>query len=596
MKQKIRAALGLLVLSSALVSCATMKDADVYTIGFYTDYEGIEYASGKLDKTKATKIGEGYVLKGRDNQVARLTSLVKGEDGKPVDYQNSRQKKEGHTFTWDSWVGFYDAAEPGVDAMGDGATAWENISGTEVDLTEIKGDCAVFAHFSDSVNTYNVTIENADSNPIYNESLEYGTKLGDALIDKFGSKEEAKKALALDYPLPKHYYQTYSFAGYKNGDETYDVDKLLDGGIEIKDDLKLTASFDGPDAKTYTVSFYKDSTKSEKLVDTEPVVYGNAVKKTLNNSTSDHKVYTFKGWEGTYGKDAPEEVAGKKVDTEHILYDCTLSPIFDVSPESVIVTFKNNDDSLLGEISVSYGSSLSEIDFGDIEKKIADAISSDDVFTGFWSEAKDASDRDQMIDSAKKIEGSLILYPVIVKKATDVINAKGDSLTYEYSLDWDGYLLSKFSPSSARSDSELSEDDLGLSSLPGAFELAGIKKFSDGTEGYSSSLTKASFPNSVKYVASNAFRGNRALETLELPGLQKVDSFAFSQLFALSSFALPSSLVSIGSRAFYGCTKLGQTGNKITVEMTEADFENNVEHSSEWKKIGEGDANVEYQP
>ena len=82
---------------------------------------------------------------------------------------------------------------------------------------------------------------------------------------------------------------------------------------------------------------------------------------------------------------------------------------------------------------------------------------------------------------------------------------------------------------------------------------------------------------------------------MELPGLQRADSFAFSQLYSLSGFIIPSSLASIGSRAFYGCTKLGQAGNKITVNMTEDYFENNVEHSSEWNKIGEGDAIVEYQ-
>ena len=592
MKQKIRAALGLLVLSSAMVSCTTTKDADVYTIEFYTDYEGIEYASGKLDKTKATKIGEGYVVKGRGNQVARLTSLIKGEDGKAIDYENSRQTKEGHTFTWDSWVGFYGEIEPDFIALSNGTAVGENISGTKVDLKEIKGDCAVFAHFSDSLNTYNVTIENADSNPIYSESLEYGTKLSDALIEKYGSEDEARKALTLDYPLPKYYYQTYTFAGYKNGDDAYNVDKLLDGSIEIKDDLKLTASFAGPESKTYTVTFYKDSTKAKKLGDAESVIYGNAVTKTLDGYTSDHKVYTFKGWEGTYGEDAPEGVAGKPVDKEHILYDCALCPVFEEAPEKVTITFLNNDDSPINTQEVSYGSSFKDILPTEIDDKF---LFGDEAFTGLWSEEKDAGDKTKAVDPSKLVEEALTLYPIVVKKSVDATGEEGDSFTYEYSLDWGGYLLTKFTPSSTRSGTELSAKDLSLSPPPGNFELTGIKKFSDESDDYSSTLTKAVFPESVKYVASNAFRGNKALETLELPGLQKVDSFAFSQLFALSSFTLPSSLTSIGSRAFYGCTKLGQTGNKITVKMSENAFSTNVEHSSEWKKIGEGDANVEYQ-
>ena len=598
MNHKIRATLGLLVLSSALVSCTTMNDADVYTVEFYTDYEGIEYAAGKLNKNRATKVGEGYVVKGRANQTARLTSLEKDGDGKAIDYENSRQKKEGHTYTWDSWKGFYGKIEPEVMTLSNGTAIGEDLSGTEVNLKEIKGDCAVFAYFSDTINTYNVTIQNGDAE-IYKaeEPLEYGTKLGDALTKEFETEEKAKEALTLnssDYNLPRYYYQVYTFDGYKDGDgKTYTVDELFD--LEIKDDLKLSAVFNGPDAEKYTVSFYKnpkDSSSNELLNETEEVAYGAAVKKTLLDYTSDHEVYTFKGWEGTYAENAIDEVKGKSVDYKHILYDCALYPVYEPSPEEITITFLNYDGSSISEKTVPYGSSFE----GVLLKEIDDSLlPGGEVFTGLWSKEQNDVSKNQVIDPSGEVEENLTLYPVTVQKSIDAKGEKGDLFTYEYSLDWDGYLVTKFTPSSTRSDTEteLSEDDMGLSFL-GAFKLVGVKKLSDDTEDYSSSLTDAVFPSSVKYVAPNAFRGNKRLKTLNLPGLQKVDSFGFSQLYALSNFILPSSLTSIGSRAFYGCTKLGQTG-KIKVEMSKDVFDTNVEHASDWEKIGEGDANVEFQ-
>ena len=598
MNHKIRATLGLLVLSSALVSCTTMNDADVYTVEFYTDYEGIEYAAGKLDKKRATKVGEGYVVKGRANQTARLTSLEKDGDGKAIDYENSRQKKEGHTYTWDSWKGFYGKIEPEVMALSNGTAIGEDLSGTEVNLTEIKGDCAVFAYFSDTINTYNVTIQNGDDE-IYKaeEPLKYGTKLGAALTEEFGTKEEAKEALTLDssdYNLPRYYYQVYTFDGYKDGDgKTYTVDELFD--LEIKDDLKLSAVFNGPDAEKYTVSFYKnpkDSSSNELLNETEEVAYGADVKKTLLDYTSDHKVYTFKGWEGTYAENAIDEVKGKSVDCKHILYDCALYPVYEPSPEEITITFLNNNGSSISKKAVPYGSSFEDV----LLKEIDDSLLPGDVFTGLWSKEQNDVSKNQVIDPSGEVEENLTLYPVTVQKSIDATGAtKGDSFTYEYSLDWGGYLVTKFTPSSTRGDTVLNEADMGLFRLPGTFELVGVKKLSDDTENYSSSLTDAVFPSSVKYVAPNAFRGNKLLETLTLPGLQKVDSFGFSQLYALSNFILPSSLTSIGSRAFYGCTKLGQKDNGITVNMSKDAFDNNVEHASDWEKIGEGDANVEYQ-
>ncbi len=565
MNLKTRSALGLLALSSALASCAAGNKTELYTIEFYTDYEGIQYEAGKLNASSAKKVGEGYVAVNGTNKKARLTNFKAGE---VTDYENTRQtKQEGHTYTWDGWNGFYE-------------------DGTSIDLDNITGNCMVFAHFSDALETYSVTIENANSEVIFElndreSKLSYGSLLGEALDREFGSREAAKEKLEVAYPLPKYYYQTYELAGYEDGEgNSYGIDQIFD--IVVTKDLKLTATFDRGDDLNYDVSFsyddsyYDDSIKAS-LPKTKTVAYGSSIKDSLPSYTHEHNVYAFEKWVGVYAEDAPKEIKGKPVDTEHILYECTLSPVFKSSPEMFTVSFYRANDSLIEAKPVSYGSFLK-----DSAPKEIEGLSADEIFTGLWSKKKNDLDKNVVVDPFAEIVSDLILYPVIVAKSIDATGEEGDLITYEYSSENGGYLLTKFVPSPSRTQTTLHEADLNLAALPGTFKLVGIQSFRDGTDSYASSLTEAIFPDDVVYVAPNAFRGNRKLEALELPGLKKVDSFAFSQLYSLAAFKLPSTLESIGSRVFYGCNKLVT----IEVDMTEEDFEK-IEHSPEWNKIGE---------
>lgn len=574
MNIRTRSAFGILALSSALASCSMGSKTELYTIEYYTDYDGIQYEAGKLDANSAQKVGEGYVAVNGTNKKARLTNF---KAGVVADYENTRQTKlEGHAYTWDGWSGFY----------GDGAA---------IDLNNITGNCAVFAHFENTLETYGVTIENANSEAIFEWSdpsskLDYGSNLGEALEAEFGSEEEAKEKLNVAYPLPKYYYQTYELVGYEDGDgNDYSIDEIFD--IVVKKDLKLTAKFEHGEDLEYAVTFeyddscYGDSEKAS-LPKNKTVSYGSSIKDVvLPSYTHEHNVYAFEKWEGEYGEGAPNGIKGKPVDAEHILYDCVLSPVFRSSPETFAISFRSNDDSPIEEKTVSYGTLLE-----DAAPNAIEGLSESEAFTGLWSLNPNDLDKAKVVDPSTKIDHKMTLYPIIVSKSIDATGAKGDSFTYEYSLENGGYLLTKLIPSSTRENTALGETDLDLDSLPGAFKLVGIQKFGDGTDGYTSSLTEAVFPKSVQYVAPNAFKGNRQLEALDLPGLKKVDSFAFSQLYSLASFKLPSTLEFIGSRVFYGCSKL----SKIEVDLTEEEFEK-IEHSSEWNKIGESSLSPTYR-
>ena len=580
MNKKARSILGLLVLSGSLVSCSFDNETALYTIEFYTDYEGISsgepgeaYSAGDLNASKDAinledhLVGRGYVAQDGTNRVARLTSL-KLEEGKAVEYEKTNQnKKEGYAYTWDSWQGFYQDENGLYD------------QNKPVDLKNITGDCKVFAHFSAEINTYNVSIRNADFSTIFEGKAEHGMSFGDLLKGEYGTIEKAEEALKdVAYPLPAYYYQSHEFSGnYKDsGDNLYSVDALLEQ--IITEDWTLTAVFKDPINKSYKVSFYSDEAKT-KLKEERTIGYGEAVPSdvVLDDETSEGMKRVFEGWKGKYGDEAPAEIRGRDVDPAHILYDCSLTPVFESSPVSYSVTFFNEDDTTT-ELMAAHGSLFGDLD---APKEIA-GLGSDQIFTGLWSKAKGDVSKSEVIASSTPITGDLALYPVIVQKAfPDEANGKGDLFSYEYSLEWDGYLLTKFVPSSSRVDAKLEESDLPLSSLPDTFGLAGIESLSDGTSSYSSSLTEASFPSSVAYVASNAFRGNRSLQKLALPGLKKADPFAFSQLYSLPSFALPSSLESIGTKAFYMCSAL----NEIKIEMSEEEAKAKVSFSLDWNRV-----------
>jgi hypothetical protein len=582
MKEKALLTLSLLALSVSLVSCAN-KTEPLYTIDFYTDYADIhngelggDYTfSDNLDKSKAKHVGKGYVVQSvsKEDRKAHLTSFAKGDDGNPIAYEKSAQSAEGYRFVFDGWQGFYDDGKP-------------------VNLNEIEGDCAVFAHFKAELDTCNVTISNADSSVIFSSLLDYGTRLGEALTKEFGSEDKAKEKLSnIDYPLPSRYYETYAFSKtYKDGDgNALAIDDIF--AKEIKDDLKLTAVFDGAVMKSYVVSFYSDDTKASKLDETEEVTYGCAVKKTLLDlPDKDGHHYVFAGWgdeTDVYGDDAPAEIQGRKVDPTHILWDCTLTPLFKETPIECRLTFLNADNSENSSTPVDYGTQWSQVKIPEKVVGLADG----DAYSGFWKRA----DKSWMKDD-DEITSDIVLSPVCcLSEVKDKEGASGDTMSFEYDFDRRGYNLTKFTPSSSRTSKILSGNDLAIDALPDNFELVGIKKLSDGEWGYSASasssiIEEAAFPSSVKYIDSNAFRGNLSLAKLSLPGASKIYSYGLSQLYSLAEFTVPSTIAFLGNSIFYGDEAL----SKIEIDMSEVDFKN-VDAQENWNSNGKSLIDCSYK-
>ena len=72
-------------------------------------------------------------------------------------------------------------------------------------------------------------------------------------------------------------------------------------------------------------------------------------------------------------------------------------------------------------------------------------------------------------------------------------------------------------------------------------------------------LTDVDLPKKVSEIASNAFSGCSALETVNFNGndtLSKIDSYVFQNCTSLASITLPNSIITINSYAFSGCIKL----------------------------------------
>lgn len=570
---------------SLLPSCS--QESQLFKIDFYTDYDGIhagepggDYSPDELKTENAKYVGSGYVSKKGTSRVARLSHVEVGEDGKAVDYHSTRQKKEeGRVYTFDGWQGYYPEGS-------------DSFSGSKVDLNNIQADCSVFAHFSVSFETYFISIQNVDSTPIFESTLTYGTRLGDALASEFGDEASARSALnGLAYPFSLPYYETRDFSGnYLDASgNAYDVNALFSWAVKRKETFK--PKFNEAAYKTYTVSLFQDSTLQKPLeIDgksTFQLSYGDAFSTSLPSYEEEGCVYSFSGWEGVYSEGAPSSIFQKKVDASHILFDCSLYPNYEKTRKTVNVTFLNADGSENKIAKANYGSKFGELE---LPSQISN-VPSGQVFSSFWSRTGTGGGSDSWMNEEDVIDTDLTLYPVMAQKEIkDAVGAKGDTFAYEYDASEKGYVLSSFSPSASRADKSLGEEDLALSALPSSFALVGIKRFgNEADDSYRTSLESASFPASVAFVSSNAFAYNTRLSSLGIPGLKEADAFAFASLFSLKEISLPSSLQRIGTKAFYADSSL----DSIRLSLTKKEAESR-DFASDWNSNGSGLVSVSY--
>lgn len=536
---------------ASLASCSLGGDP-YFKVDFYSDYENIHngaqgedytYEDG-LSTSKAVYIGSGYVSQKGSDKVARLSHLNKQSDGSVFDYHSTQQaKQKGYVYNFDGWQGFY-----------------ENESGVaeKVDLQNITGNCTVFAHFSAEKETYVVSIQNADSSLIYQKELEFGTKLGDALIEEFGSRDEAKRILSeVEYTLPSAYYLEHPFTGaYKDSDGgSILVDDLFDFVVEGKKTFK--ASFKDGVTASYKVSFFADDSLTEELdvsgSKIAEVAYGEALAQSMPSYEKDGYVYAFSGWNGVYGDDAPASVKGKPFDSQHVLWDCSVYPKYECTAKEVSVTFLNADGTVKDSVKANWGTEFSELNVPNEVTGLPTGYS----FSTYWSEEENDVDASNWVASSYKITEDITLYPVYVKtNLENVSGGKGDLFNFDFDANRKGYMLSSFTPSSSRSDKKLVQDDIPLNDLPSGFGLVGVASLKDDSKTYREALESVSLPQTVKYIGSSAFAYHVNLVSLSLPGVEEIDAFGLSGLFSLSSVSLPSSLCKVGSKAFYEDSKL----------------------------------------
>lgn len=561
----------------ALSACS--GGSDYYEVKFYTDYEGIssgapgsDYSEG-LDVSRAIYVGSAYVAKNASSRVARLSHLAKDDSGKAISYQETRQKKqEGYLYSFDGWQGFYDA----------GALFASNApADLKIDLKNIQADCAVFAHFSAEKEKFSVTIKDADSSPLFEGAVEYGERLGEALAEKYGNEAAAENAFSnLTYPLSSPYYEEHAFSGqFEDSEGTrYNVSSLFD--LQIKKKQTFKPIYKNGVFKTYTVRFFSDASLGTPIEvnggNSANVVYGSSISSSEYSLPGD-ETSEFLKWAGNYDEGAPEAIKGTPVDPNHILFDCSLYPVFGGKKQSVNVTFYNADGTINKQVDVEKGCAFASLS----APKTISGVPAGQVFSSYWS--KDSMGIGEFAKGEDALSESTSYYPVCVAAAFEnVSGAKGDKFTYEYDLSKRGYVLSSFTPSPSRSDKVLAEDDLNLSVLPSRFSLIGIEKLSSADDSYRSALESASFPSSVKYVASKAFAYHSFLRSISLPGLEEIEAFGFSDLYSLGSIELPASLKKAGSKAFYADAKL----TSIRLRMSEKEAESR-DFASDWNSNGE---------
>ncbi len=568
-----------------LSSCSLGGDA-YFKIDFYSDYEGIhngaqgeDYVSSDgLSTSKAVYIGSGYVSQKGSSRVARLSHLSKQSDGTVFDYHSTQQQKQkGHVYTFDGWQGFYEASS-GVSE--------------KVDLNNITGDCAVFAHFSVEKEKYAVSVQNIDSSLIFQKQLEYGVRLGDALIEEFGTEQAAKSKLSdVEYALPAKYYMSYQFDGtYKDSDGgSLSVDDLFDLTVEGKKTFK--PSFGDGILKTYKISFFKDASLKETLSvsgnEFAQVTYGEPLSLTILDYEEDGYVYAFSGWKGAYGVDAPETIREKPFDAQHVLYDCSVYPVYEKKIKTLNVSFLNGDGSTNSTLKVEYGTKFSEINL----PSSVTSIPANYSFTSLWSKVENDGAGSSWVSSSAEVVEDLTLYPVFTKTTIEnVLGGKGDSFDFDYDVVRKGYVISSFTPSSTRSDKILAPSDIPLDQLPSSFDLVGVTSFQDSSNSYREALDSITLPESVKYIGSRAFAYYKNVTVLSLPGVTEIDAFGLSSLFSLASITLPKTLLKAGSKIFYEDSRLAE----VKLEMTKEEA-SSLDLASDWNSNGISLVNISYK-
>ncbi|MBQ9456999.1 MAG: hypothetical protein IJU64_00610 [Bacilli bacterium] len=633
MKRKLPFLLLLGIGMPSLTGCALFSNGareDYFRVDLYGDYEGIDadISAKTPNASKARHLGYCWAKAG---EAARLEGYSVLDNHR---YSVSdRKAPNGYEYKFVDWKGFY-------------------ANGNAIDVQSIQSDCALFTTFEAKPKDYLVTIQCAYET-VAADYATFGTKIGDHEALKMTADTTNHDPRSYGYDP---YYKDFSFTGYdvtvKNDDGTKSV-SFVSGftginNITIHGETTITAHFDeNPHSYTVTLNpIYEHEVAGvltrDSLVgapgipdgafDPRVIPYGASLGALPDLTALD---YSFAYIEGNYASSAPSAVAGRKVDSQHILYDAAINVIYtDYVPEATVTFHLDPADPSKTETRTYHQSQDPAMNVFDYPTgKIT--VPADFAFTGRFYIGDELGDFVAFYDEANLFDqATLDLYPyfaprkIVYADPDDLFNYKTKDYekTFYYAFDADvgGYMLENFalqehgvSPVVVLKDSdalvELEADDFWNEAKPDAFsfpdvtvapsaktrllteyDFTAVSSFHSfhSTEAEASSASKVNrfvLPSTVTQILPSGFGQMNKLcydgvATLDLgtSSIRYLGEQTFREDLNIKKIVLPA-LESADSLCFYGCEYL----TSIEIDLSEAAYEEakaNGDFHPDWNK------------
>ena len=578
-------------------SCTlTIHEDDFYKVEFYSDYIGIEedYANKALDETEATLLGHAYAKRPKQNKVseesgtsAEPTYTYFGVDEPTkleagiTDYRKStRVAPEGYEWKFDKWVGFYD-------------------NGDEIDITQIKGDCSVFALFKSVPINYSVSIEGLSSDNIY-----YRCNYGDKLKDN----EEYQLSPLTSDPLAYYadpYYRTSTLKRLKyvidDVDHSDEVTAPYYSFIEnapIKGNTKFIYEYNDPVKHVYTVRCRAISEEDSSVISDwaeQQVIYDDPIVKPVPDDSLE---WAFVKSIGTYGEDArADNPVLNSIDVECIRHNCEVTLVYRKKAISCTAHIYDENGTNLIEDKPAYVGAPAILSAPTI-------VNASKTWTGIYA----IKETGEIFDTSTIMTEDINLVPVAVDKEATKNFTVHDATTdtdislqahYTFNRGYGGYCIDRITdpnePAKIVEDSHisLSAENIAYSTTDNfihkKFATVAIQSF--GTSSIVQTIYDITLPNTITHLLGVSFRGMTNLQVIDLRANDKLISigdFAFDRLSSIDHIYLPSSILYMGYRIVNDCSNLITLPQHLHINMTEAAVQAKIDAgdiSSEWNAI-----------
>ena len=577
-----------------LASCQlTVYPDQFYRVDYYSDYVGIEvdYTAHTFKEDAATLLGHAFAKRplitlDSDQQTTLTTYYgvdepTKLEEGVSTDYRKStREVPVGHEWVFRKWAGYYE-------------------DGSEVNLSQIKGDCSVFAIFDAVPINYSVTIEGLSSNADFYR-VDFGEKLKD-------NEEYASHPLdsdpASDYTDP--YYQTSPLSGLKY--MVNDVDRSSEvtspyyqfiANTPIEGNTKFIFQYADPIKHEYTVRYRAisdDDTPVELIPWTEQVVvYDEPLVKPTELAEED---WSFIKSVGVYDAAAKADNPKlDKVDIDAIRHNCEVTLVYRKKAHEYNIRIYDDTGTNLLKTEKSFEGAPAILS--------APTVGAGKTWTGEFA----IKDTNQIYDKATLVTGDLDLVPLAVptevsKEVTLLDQTTSTDIPFRFSYMFNrgdgGYRLNNIEdlsdPSLVNDNTviELTAEKIAYSNdnnyVNKTYAVTSIESF--GVSTVAQTFSSVALPNTIQYLLGTSFRGLTNVKTIDLrlnTQLMYVGDYCFDRLSSVDDIYLPSSLQHIGDRIINDCKYL-QNGH-LHIDLTEAEVaqmiaDNNA--AEKWNYIDE---------